>query len=63
MSYKCDICGKGPLYGHAVSHAHNVTGRRFLPNLRTVRARSAKGTVRKIRVCARCIKSGRVRKP
>jgi len=22
MSYKCDICGKGPYFGHSVSHAH-----------------------------------------
>jgi large subunit ribosomal protein L28 len=45
-----------------VSHAHNVTKRRFLPNLHRVRAK-VNGGVRRIWVCTQCIKSGRVLKP
>ena len=38
MAQRCDVCGKGPLFGNRVSHAHNVTHRRFNPNLQRVRA-------------------------
>jgi large subunit ribosomal protein L28 len=55
----CEICGKQPVSGHNISHAHNVTKRRFNPNLQRVRA-IEKGKVRKIVVCTRCIKAGRV---
>jgi large subunit ribosomal protein L28 len=33
MSRVCQVTGKGPLSGNNVSHAHNKTRRRFLPNL------------------------------
>ena len=33
MSRMCEVCGKGPAFGHNVSHANNKTKRRFLPNL------------------------------
>ena len=35
MSRKCQVTGKGPQYGSSISHAHNKTKRRFLPNLQT----------------------------
>jgi large subunit ribosomal protein L28 len=59
MSKACEICGKKPVVGHHVSHAHNVTKRRFNPNLQRVRALSG-GRVKKITVCTNCIKSGHV---
>ena len=62
MAQRCDICGKGPQFGNRVSHAHNVTHRRFNPNLQSVRALVGKAH-RKVRVCTRCLRSGRVRKP
>ena len=34
MAQRCDICGKGPSVGHKISHAHNVTNRRWLPTSR-----------------------------
>lgn len=37
MSRKCDITGKRPLSGNNVSHAHNKTRKRQLPNLQTKR--------------------------
>jgi large subunit ribosomal protein L28 len=55
----CEICGKKPMVGSNVSHAHNVTKRRFNPNLQRVRAIS-NGKVKKMDVCANCIKSGNV---
>ena len=33
MSRVCQVTGKSPLSGNNVSHAHNKTRRRFLPNL------------------------------
>jgi len=62
MAQRCDVCGKGPLSGNRVSHAHNVTHRRFHPNLQRVRA-VMKGVQRKIRVCTRCLRAGKVAKP
>lgn len=62
MSKVCDICGKGPVVGHNVSHANNRTKTRWLPNLQTVKA-VYKGKVQKIKACTECIKSGRVVRP
>lgn len=59
MSKMCEICGKKPQVGNNISHAHNVTKRRFNPNLQSVRALH-EGQVKRIRVCTSCIKSGRV---
>lgn len=35
MARKCEVTGLGPRYGSSISHAHNKTKRRFLPNLQT----------------------------
>jgi len=59
MANRCDICGKGPLTGHAVSHSHRKTKRQFRPNLRPVRALVG-GRARNLRVCAKCLKAGKV---
>ncbi|NNE09422.1 MAG: 50S ribosomal protein L28 [Gemmatimonadetes bacterium] len=59
MARKCQITGKGPLTGNNVSHAHNKTKRRQLPNLqwkrifvpelgRTVRVRLSTRALRTI---------------
>ena len=37
MSRRCRLTGKGPLSGNNVSHAHNKTRRRQLPNIQTKR--------------------------
>ncbi len=37
MSRKCQMTGKSPMTGNSVSHAHNRTKRRFLPNLQKKR--------------------------
>ena len=59
MAKRCEICGKGPVVGRQVSHAHNMSPRRFVPNLQTVRAIINGGTKR-IRVCTRCLRSQKV---
>jgi len=57
----CTICGKHNSVGHNVSHANNKTKRRWQPNLQEVRAEVG-GGVRRILVCTRCLRSGKVRK-
>ena len=37
MSKVCRVTGKRPMSGNNVSHAHNKTRRRFLPNLQSKR--------------------------
>jgi large subunit ribosomal protein L28 len=73
MSRVCQICGKGPVAGRTIARRGmakkkggvgkkilRITKRRFLPNLRKVKALI--GTSRKtIRVCVECLKSGRVK--
>jgi large subunit ribosomal protein L28 len=61
MARVCYSCGKGPAVGNNVSHANNRTKRRWLPNLQRVRV-IEDGRVRHIRVCSRCIKSGKIQK-
>jgi large subunit ribosomal protein L28 len=61
MAQVCEICGKGPQFGNNISHAHNVTKRRWNVNLRPVKAKTPKGN-KKIRVCTSCIRSGKVTK-
>ena len=61
MAKRCDICGKGPVVGRNISHAHNVTPRRFEPNLQRVRA-LVNGGIQRLRVCTRCLRSGKVTK-
>jgi len=61
MAKRCEVCGKGPMTGNNVSHAHNTSRRRFLPNLQQVRA-VVNGRVQRIKVCAGCLRSGKVQK-
>ncbi len=62
MARVCDICGKHAQNGYNVSHANNKTKKLWQPNLQSVRHQEG-STVKKIRVCTQCIKSGRVNKP
>lgn len=72
MSKICEICGKKPVAGRTITRrglakkkggvGQKITGinqRRFLPNLKTVRA-LVNGTPKRIRVCVKCLKAGKV---
>jgi large subunit ribosomal protein L28 len=61
MAKMCEDCGKAQVYVNRISHAHKVSSRRWLPNLQSVRVRVGK-TVRRINVCTRCIRSGKIKK-
>ena len=62
MAKECEICHRGPQFGNRISHAHNVTNRRWNLNLKKVRAIVQNGGTRRIKVCTSCIKSGKVLK-
>jgi large subunit ribosomal protein L28 len=57
MARRCEICGKGPIYGNKVSHANNKSSRRWFPNLRKVRVKTKEGT-KTIKICTSCIQRG-----
>ena len=74
MSRVCEICGKGPSVGNVIVrkgspkykggiglHTTGISKRRFLPNLRSVRVPDGKGGTKSMRVCARCLKSGKAK--
>lgn len=61
MSKVCDICGKRPQTGSIISHAHNVSKTRRMPNLKTVKA-DVPGRTKKVTLCTRCLRSGAVKK-
>ena len=62
---KCDICDKSVNYGNKLSitrsHISKRTSRTFKPNIRTVKA-MVDGQPKKINVCAKCLRAGKVRK-
>lgn len=68
MSRICEVCGKRPMAGQNIRHQHGGkwerraprTKRRFLPNIQTVRVLTEKGTLRKMKVCTKCLKAGKV---
>jgi large subunit ribosomal protein L28 len=62
MSRVCEICGKRPLKGFNVSHAHNRTKKISYPNLQKVRVMESSGQVKRVKVCTRCIRSNKVSK-
>ena len=61
MARVCDVCGRGPMFGHKISHAHNVSNRRWNINLQKVRA-VISGATKKIRVCTSCIRNNKAQK-
>ena len=56
---KCDICDKDVTFSMQVSHSHRRTARTFKPNVQSVKA-NVDGTVKKVNVCTKCLKSGKV---
>jgi large subunit ribosomal protein L28 len=59
MSQICTVCGKSPSAGRNVSHSHRVTNRMFDPNIQKVSV-VVNGSVKKMNVCTKCMKAGKV---
>jgi len=75
MSRVCDVCGKGPTVGGHITrrglakkkggigmHVVKNTKRKFRPNIQTVKVKTENGTVKTLKVCTACIRSGRIAK-
>ena len=75
MSRKCDICGKGVSVGNRVARrglakykggvgkkTTGITKRTFRPNIQKIRVQDG-GSVKRMKVCAQCLRSGKVTKP
>ncbi len=56
---RCEICEKQKVFEQQVSHSHRRSARTFKPNLRTVKA-VVDGTLKTVKVCSRCLRSGLV---
>ena len=61
VAANCDVCAKGPSFGHSISHSHVRTKRRWNPNIQRVRAVVA-GTPKRLNVCTSCLKAGKVQR-
>jgi large subunit ribosomal protein L28 len=61
MAAVCDVCGRKPGFGMQVSHSHRRSPKRWNPNIQRVRA-VVNGTPKRLNVCARCIKAGKVQR-
>jgi large subunit ribosomal protein L28 len=59
MSRRCEVCGKGTIFGNTVSHAKNRTRRTWRPNLLSIKTMVA-GTVMSVKVCTRCLKANKI---
>lgn len=59
MSKKCDICGKGKVFGNNVTFSNKKSSRSWSPNVRKVKA-IVNGAPKRINVCTRCLRSGKV---
>ena len=75
MARVCGICGKQAQIGNSVetrgkakylggvgTKITGITRRKFKPNLQRIRVQQSDGTVKRMRVCTQCIRSGLVRK-
>jgi large subunit ribosomal protein L28 len=64
VAANCDVCGKGPGFGHNISHSHRRTKRRWNPNIQRVKALvgAAGVTPKRLNVCTSCLKAGKVKR-
>lgn len=53
---KCDMCGKSPSFGFAVSHSKRHTKRQWQPNVHPATL-TINGEVKHLKVCTRCLRT------
>lgn len=76
MARVCEICHKRTETGNSITRrglakakggvGKRTTGktkRTFKPNIQKIRVETDNGTIRRVRVCTRCMKAGKVKKP
>jgi len=62
MAKRCEICGKEKMFGNKITFSHRRLNKSWSPNIRRVRA-VVDGQTKRINVCTRCIRSGKVVRP
>ncbi|MGL4391940.1 MAG: 50S ribosomal protein L28 [Fusobacteriaceae bacterium] len=53
---RCEISGKGLIFGHQVSHSHRLTNRVWKPNLQSTKI-VINGTPVQVKVCTKVLKA------
>ena len=61
MGKFCEVCAKGTISGHNVSHSNRKSNRIWAPNVQRVRV-VVNGTAKRMNVCTRCLRSGFVQR-
>ena len=61
MGKFCEVCAKGSMSGHSVSHSNRKTNRTWAPNVQRVRV-LVNGQAKRLNVCTRCLRSGNVQR-
>ena len=61
MGKFCEVCAKGSMSGHNVSHSNRKTNRIWAPNVQRVRV-VVDGQAKRLNVCTRCLPSGNVQR-
>ena len=61
MGKFCEVCEKGLMSGHSVSHSNRKTNRTWAPNVQRVRV-LVNGQAKRLNVCTRCLRSGNVQR-
>ena len=61
MGKFCEVCVKGSMSGHNVSHSNRKTNRIWAPNVQRVRV-VVDGQAKRLNVCTRCLRSGNVQR-
>ena len=61
MGKFCEVCAKGSMSGHNVSHSNRKTNRIWAPNVQRVRV-VVDGQAKHLNVCTRCLRSGNVQR-
>lgn len=61
MGKFCEVCEKGLMTGHNVSHSNRKSSRTWAPNVQKVRV-LVNGRPMRLNVCTRCLRSGYVQR-
>lgn len=59
MGKFCEVCEKGTMNGHLVSHSNRKSGKKWAPNVQSIRVLVDNKPMR-MNVCTRCLRSGKV---
>lgn len=61
MAKFCEVCGKGTVSGHSITHADRKIKRTWKPNVRRITVLEGNTPSKKF-VCTRCIRSGKIQR-